>query len=84
MMTIEDKHMKSTIDMAREAGLLTWLNPPEDVIERFKAFEAIVRADAIAGEREACAKVCESIESDGYPTIEHQECAAAIRARGNT
>jgi hypothetical protein len=69
--------MKSTIDMAREAGLLTWLKPPEDVIERFKAFAALVRAD----EREACAKVCESIASDGYPTIEHQECADAIRER---
>jgi hypothetical protein len=45
--------MRDTIDMAREAGLLTWLNPPEDVIERFKAFEALVRADAIADEREA-------------------------------
>ena len=73
--------MRDTVDMAREAGLLTWLNPPEDVIERFKAFEALVRADAIAGEREACAKVCESIASDGYPTIEHQECADAIRER---
>jgi hypothetical protein len=37
--------MRSTIEMAREAGLLTWLKPPEDVIERFKAFEALVRAD---------------------------------------
>jgi hypothetical protein len=37
--------MRDTIDMAREAGLLTWLKPPEDVIERFKAFEALVRAD---------------------------------------
>jgi hypothetical protein len=37
--------MKDTIEMAREAGLLTWLKPPEDVIERFKAFEALVRAD---------------------------------------
>jgi hypothetical protein len=36
---------RDTIDMAREAGLLTWLKPPEDVIERFKAFEALVRAD---------------------------------------
>jgi hypothetical protein len=38
--------------MAREAGLLTWLNPPEDVIERFKAFEALVRADERSVERE--------------------------------
>jgi hypothetical protein len=37
--------MKTTIDMAREAGLLTWLKPPEDVIERFNAFESLVRAD---------------------------------------
>ena len=37
--------MRDTIEMAREAGLLTWLNPPEDVIERFKTFEALVRAD---------------------------------------
>jgi transposase-like protein len=41
--------MRDTIEMAREAGLLTWLKPPEDVIERFKAFEALARAD----EREA-------------------------------
>ena len=69
--------MKTTIDMSREAGLLTWLKPPEDVIERFKAFEALIRAD----EREACAKVCEAMNKymdDG------EECAAAIRARGNT
>jgi hypothetical protein len=84
MMTIEEKCMRDTVDMAREAGLLTWLKPPEDVIERFKAFAALVRADERSVEREACAKVCESIASDGYPTIEHQECADAIRARGNT
>jgi len=67
--------MKDTIEMAREAGLLTWLKPPEDVIERFKALEALVRAD----EREACAKVCDDmVLYTGY------DCAAAIRARGNT
>ena len=36
----------------------------------------------ILAEREACAKVCESIDLDGYPTIEQQQCAAVIRARG--
>ena len=90
--------MRDTIDMAREAGLLTWLKPPEDVIERFKAFEALVRADEreeanrranaswtlmcekmVAAEREACAKVCDDmVLYTGY------DCAAAIRARGNT
>ncbi len=66
--------MRDTIDMAREAGLLTWLKPPEDVIERFKAFEALVIANidpsswmsfqegleaGRLAEREACAKVCD-------------------------
>jgi hypothetical protein len=37
--------MRDAIDIAREAGLLTWLKPPEDVIERLKRFEALVRAD---------------------------------------
>jgi hypothetical protein len=68
--------MRDTIDMAREAGAISYWH-----LSKLKAFEAIVRADAIADEREACAKVCESIASDGYPTIEHQECADAIRAR---
>jgi hypothetical protein len=69
--------MKTTIDMAKEAGLLTWLKPPEDVIERFKAFEALVRAD----EREACAKVCETYAPTTTPTW--VSYAAAIRNRGN-
>jgi uncharacterized membrane protein YccC len=32
------------IRMAREAGMLTWLNPPEDVTERFERFAALVAA----------------------------------------
>jgi hypothetical protein len=74
--------MKSTIDMAKEAGLLTWLKPPEDVIERFKAFEALIRADEREIEREACAKVCETYAPTTTPTW--VSYAAAIRARGNT
>jgi len=57
--------MRDTIDMAREAGLLTWLKPPEDVIERFKAFEALVRAD----ERALAAPVQEPV---GY-LFQHEE-----------
>ena len=75
--------MRDTIEMAREAGLLTWLKPPEDVIERFKAFEALVRAD----EREACAQVCEELQfSESGPStqakFQRDLCAKAIRARG--
>jgi len=72
---IEELFMRDTKDMAREAGLLTWLKPPEDVIERFKAFEALVRAD----EREACAKVCDDLHPDWK-----WRAAESIRARGNT
>jgi hypothetical protein len=80
--------MRDTIEMAREAGLLTWLKPPEDVIERFKAFESLVRAD----EREACAKVCESEaanpsclwEEPGCWSHAAENCSGSIRARGET
>jgi hypothetical protein len=80
--------MKTTIDMAREAGgypaaatdraLLLF---SESHLERFAA---LVRAD----EREACAKVCEA-EYEGYDWADRERdgaeaCAAAIRARGNT
>jgi hypothetical protein len=71
--------MRDTIEMAREAGFNftgirdIWC----DSTVVLKAFEALVRAD----EREACAKVCEALNKymdDG------EECAAAIRNRGNT
>jgi hypothetical protein len=71
--------MRDTIEMAREAGLLTWLKPPEDVIERFKAFEALVRAD----EREACAKVCDDIDDSHWGCeVKASWCSREIRARG--
>jgi len=78
--------MKTVIEMAREAGLLTigtadgseavytW---PKGITEEIERFAELVRAD----EREACAMVC-MIEigwmGDGC------DCAAAIRARSNT
>jgi hypothetical protein len=74
--------MRDTIDMAREAGM-TGL---EDggLFDNFLVFEAIVRAD----EREACAKVCETYNKRQCYNDEDmavaKECAAAIRARGNT
>jgi hypothetical protein len=68
--------MKTVIEMAKQAGD-DWdstLSTDKEFLERFAA---LVRAD----EREACAMVC-MIEiggmGDGY------DCAAAIRARGNT
>jgi hypothetical protein len=77
--------MRDTIDMAREAGLLTWLKPPEDVIERFKAFEYLVRADereqhkaALLAERNIIAALVEQMGIEGYGTL---AIAAAIRTK---
>ena len=86
---------KFTIDMAREAGWKDLRDYDSEMQEDFfmgntnslKAFEALVRTD----EREACAKVCEEVLEQYRGTImgKHaelvgDECAGAIRNRGNT
>jgi hypothetical protein len=85
--------MRDTIDMLREAGWASYASQDE----RFKAFEALVRAD----EREACAKFCETNQvwvgrgKRGFSKWGEEEFvtggihqgmdyAAAIRNRGNT
>jgi hypothetical protein len=50
--------MKTVYEMAREAGD-DWDSTLSTDKEFLKRFEAFVRADAIADEREACAKVCD-------------------------
>ena len=84
------------IRMAREAGfrdttsLIVALSVSWEQVEQFAALVA-------AAEREACAKVCEEVESraeelwDKFAYPEDQgmasgarQCATAIRARGNT
>jgi hypothetical protein len=78
------------IRMAREAGFKidgdSWIHAGvvlvdgrKSIDEQLKRFAAL----AAAHEREACAKVCEAgVNSDKYPLL--TDCAAAIRARGNT
>ena len=68
--------MRDTIEMAREAGLLTWLKPPEDVIERFKSFEALVRAD----EREQGQKWFDAVTAQYKAEIlaEREACAKVV------
>jgi adenylyl- and sulfurtransferase ThiI len=73
------------IRMAREAGCKPFRSPEHwddvqvfatpDVLERFAALVA-------AHEREACAKVCDGMDHNGVMIA--ADCAAAIRARGNT
>ena len=85
--------MIDIIEMAREAGICTWLKPPEDVTERLERFAALVAA----AEREACAKVCDGFERAKWESVKNikenggrlvfagpMHCAAAIRARGKT
>ena len=87
--------MKDTIDMIEEArqGVVVYYNTDEQLQAFFQRLVALVRAD----EREACAKVCES-EAEMFKSCAYgandgrydwkedgaNECAAAIRARGNT
>ena len=86
--------MKTVIEMALEAGFkqhngmvyVTTIN--DDCAKELKAFEALVRADAIAGEREACAKVCDDWPNgrdDVYSIgVAIRERSANERARGST
>jgi hypothetical protein len=84
--------MRDTIDMARE-----WLSKAyrdEDVggVPKFTKYNMEVAfAAGAAAEREACAKVCDSLEEqcekllvpdEKWPTP--SDCAHIIRARGNT
>jgi hypothetical protein len=73
--------MKTTIDMAREAGGDDW-GLFKDFMPEIERLVALVRA----AEREACAKVCDKryMGDNNREDMEAKRCAAAIRARGDT
>ena len=78
---------KTVLEMAREAWAEAgdgWVAKGwfDDRAKAFEAFEALVRADAIAEEREACARVAE--EWLGPTKDRELHIAKAIRATGNT
>ena len=74
--------MKSTIDIAIQASCFPFEDGYTLVhIDQLKAFEAIVRADAIAGEREACAGLAEK-EAQYSVATAIRERSANERARG--
>ena len=70
--------MKTIIEIAREAGFnkndLAYLH------DNFIRLVELVRAD----EREACAKLCEVNHHTIRRNMDSFECAAAIRARGQS
>ena len=73
------------IRMAREADIDWHRHWNDDERNRLEHFAALVAA----AEREACAKVCESMRTsvDRHNAVIQSsatDCAAAIRARGNT
>lgn len=73
--------MKTVIEMAREAGLpLAWVSATGVVQwDQLERFAELVRADAIAEEREACATLVENMDgcSQYFPHVPEY-----IRARG--
>ena len=85
--------MKTIIEMAREVFDITTDPRGRETFSAdsygLERFAALVRAEAQAEEREACAKVCEEQEYHYWRATEDQDftpqdCANAIRARGNT
>lgn len=84
--------MKTVIEMAREAELVYWMSnlaqtngrwwmdagEPGEELERFAE---LIRADAIAEEREACAKLCGELHIEGEDDT--GLAADLIRARSN-
>ena len=71
--------MKTVIEMAEEAGATHYWH-----LSRLERFAELVRAD----ERESCAKVCDDFaahywsKDDAIESVIYEECATAIRARG--
>jgi hypothetical protein len=73
--------MRDIIEMARIAGVRDDGHRFEfSEYKYFERFVELARADAIAHEREACAKLCEDADKSTHPA----DLATAIRARGNT
>ena len=78
------------IRMAREAGFRDTTTPVVALgvsWEQVQRFATLVAAAARAEENEACAKACEETTASWTQDLYNSgcmDCAAAIRARGNT
>lgn len=79
----EDDMKEDIVKMAREATVVIEPDDPDYRHEHFDKF--LFACLVIAAEREACAKVCEDIDTEyeGEDVLATW-CASAIRARSNT
>ena len=59
--------MKTVIEMAKECDLVAGNAEHGIYLMALQRFAELVRADAIAAEREACAKVCEEKQEYSMP-----------------
>lgn len=59
------------IRMAREAGICTWIVPPQEAVERFERFADLVAATEREANADIASTCCEG-------------CADEIRARGES
>ena len=73
---------KIIVDMIAKVYGVVWASKRN--LEDLKAFAALVRADAIADEREACAKVCDRMaqHTQDIRSAALESAAENIRARG--
>lgn len=69
---------KEVIDLAREVGIDWHKHWNDDESNRLEQFAELVRADAIAEEREACARIAEEPSTTTY------ECTVACGGPAQT
>ena len=71
---------KDVIELAREAGICSWVKPPQETVDAWGRFAAIVAAQT----KERCAQLCEEDQSEAMEwtgtSCPGNYFAAAIRA----
>ena len=70
------------IEMARQAGICSWLKPPEDVKERLEAFAKLVAAKATE-EANARANASWTLMCEKMVAFEREACAKIVEENAN-
>ena len=79
----EIEHFAALIAAAEREAIESALTDPENQPSQWGTVTIEHMEQQVAAEREACAKVCELIDTSAFGTERHapNDCAAAIRAR---